>query len=181
MMTDDQVRELAKSCGFFGVESWWEQNIPRFRAMLQAAPPQPADDIRAQLEHMKRWAQQDQSALTKDKLVQSFAAMCEDALRETEQPASNEAPRTCLNCGCKNLHDNEDGKCNVYHCTCRDYNPVCVHGYNKLHCEVCTPPQEQPADAGAGDAICKHCGVPIFNAGGWMHEHPQGHKAEPHP
>lgn len=35
-----------------------------------------------QLEHMKRWAQQDQSALTKEQLCKGFVQMCDDALRE---------------------------------------------------------------------------------------------------
>ena len=30
-LTDDQVRELAESCDFWGHDYWWKHNIPRFR------------------------------------------------------------------------------------------------------------------------------------------------------
>jgi len=35
-----------------------------------------------QLEHMKKWALQNQDSLTKEQLCQSFAAMCDDAITE---------------------------------------------------------------------------------------------------
>ena len=53
----------------------------------------------AQLEHMKKWALQDQSALSKEQLCQSFAAMCDDAIREitaAEQGVQSDGAR----CSC---------------------------------------------------------------------------------
>ena len=37
MITDDEIKSLAEAAGFWGVEAWWVQNLPRFRAMIEAA------------------------------------------------------------------------------------------------------------------------------------------------
>ena len=45
-MSNDEVKAFARSCGWRGVESWWEMAIPRFRMMLEFIPeaPEPAKD-----------------------------------------------------------------------------------------------------------------------------------------
>ena len=33
-LTDAEVRAIAKAAGFWGVDTWWKQSIPQFRAVL---------------------------------------------------------------------------------------------------------------------------------------------------
>jgi len=33
-LTDSEIKQLATDAGFWGVETWWDQSIPRFRKML---------------------------------------------------------------------------------------------------------------------------------------------------
>lgn len=41
MWTDEQIKELAEKHGWYGVGTWWQQSIPRFRAMLEEYAAQP--------------------------------------------------------------------------------------------------------------------------------------------
>lgn len=41
-MTDDEIIALAKSCGFWGVDEWWKQELPKFRALIEKSHPTPA-------------------------------------------------------------------------------------------------------------------------------------------
>ena len=36
-MTDEEIRRLAKEAGFWGVDGWWDDAIPRFRKMMELA------------------------------------------------------------------------------------------------------------------------------------------------
>lgn len=36
-MNDTQLRQLAEQHGFFGVDVWWAQNLPRFRGLLETS------------------------------------------------------------------------------------------------------------------------------------------------
>ena len=40
-MTDDEIKDFARACGWHGVEIWWEMAIPRFRMMLEFIPEAP--------------------------------------------------------------------------------------------------------------------------------------------
>lgn len=43
---DDEIRKTAERAGFWGVDAWWVDSIPRFRSFLEAAQ-QPAADTGA--------------------------------------------------------------------------------------------------------------------------------------
>lgn len=45
-MNDAQLKQLAEQHGFFGVDVWWAQNLPRFRGLLEMA--QTAETLRKQ-------------------------------------------------------------------------------------------------------------------------------------
>lgn len=44
MWTDEQIKELAEKHGWYAVDAWWQQSIPRFRAMLEEYAAQPGVD-----------------------------------------------------------------------------------------------------------------------------------------
>ena len=43
--TDDEIKTIAKECGFWGVDGWWEINIPRLRAFLERVEQEKRENI----------------------------------------------------------------------------------------------------------------------------------------